>query len=268
MTLTNLFKKRTLIALLGASLLTACGGDKSAAQNDNTPPPTTDTPTKVLRVATEGAFPPYNFTNPDGTLAGFDIDIANGICDKMQVKCEIIAQDWDGIIPSLKAGKYDAIVAAMAVTEERKAQIDFSEPYYSTPLVFVAKKDSSFDPSNPNDILNNTITAQRGTISVDWLEKNHPKAKLQLQDTLTNSFLDLSAERTTAILVDKVAAVSWLQSDEGKNFAVKGQEISTDDNIAVAVDKGNAELLTKINDALTAMKADGTYDAILKKNNF
>lgn len=103
---------------------------------------------------------------------------------------------------------------------------------------------------------------------MDWLEKNHPKAKLQLQDTLTNSFLDLSAERTTAILVDKVAAVSWLQSDEGKNFAVKGQEISTDDNIAIAVDKGNAELLGKINNALTTMRADGTYDAILKKNNF
>ncbi|MDO4426740.1 MAG: transporter substrate-binding domain-containing protein [Moraxella sp.] len=73
-------------------------------------------------------------------MAGFDMDIANALCEKMQVTCDIKAQDWDGIIPSLKTGKYDAIVSGMGIAPERQEQIDFSQPYYSSPLAVVAKK--------------------------------------------------------------------------------------------------------------------------------
>lgn len=266
MKLTQLLHKRTLIALMSATLLTACGGDKASTAEPKAEPKS-DTPA-VLRVATEGAFPPYNYTNADGTLGGVDVDIANGICEKMQVKCEVIAQDWDGIIPSLKAGKYDAIIAAMSITEERKEQLDFSTPYLSNPLVFVAKVDSTFDPTNATEIDQSLIIAQRGTISVQWLEKTHPNAKLQLQDSLNNSFLDLSAGRGVAVLTDKAAAVDWLKGDKGKEFVIKGNDINVDDNMAVAIDKGRPELLAQINDAIAQMKADGSYDAILKKNGF
>lgn len=267
MSLTQLINKRTLIALFGATLLTACGGDK-ASTTEPKAEVNTEAPMEVLRVATEGAFPPYNYTNPDGSLAGFDVDIANAICDKMQVKCEIVAQDWDGIIPSLKVDKYDAIIAAMAVTAERREQLDFSEPYLSNPLVFVAKTDSAFDPTNQADIDNNIILTQRGTIAVTWLEKNHPKAKMQLQDTLNNSFLDVTAGRGAAVLVDKAAALTWLNTEGGQAFSIKGNDINIDDNMAVAVDKGKTELLAKINKALADMKADGTYDKIMEKNKF
>lgn len=268
MSLTQLINKRTLIALFGATLLTACGGDKASTTSEPKAEPKSDTPTKVLRIATEGAFPPYNYTNKDGSLGGFDVDIGNAICDKMQVKCEIVAQDWDGIIPSLKVDKYDAIIAAMAVTAERREQLDFSEPYLSNPLVFVAKTDSAFDPTNQADIDNNIILTQRGTIAVTWLEKNHPKAKMQLQDTLNNSFLDVTAGRGAAVLVDKAAALTWLNTEGGQAFSIKGNDINIDDNMAVAVDKGKTELLAKINKALADMKADGTYDKIMEKNKF
>lgn len=269
MNLTQLFNKRTLIAFMGATLLTACGGDKAnTATETKAEPQKSETPTEVLRIATEGAFPPYNYTNADGTLAGFDVDIANGICEKMQVKCEIVAQDWDGIIPSLKVGKYDAIIAAMAITEERKQQLDFSDPYLSNPLVFVAKTSSTFDPTNPAEVESNIIAVQRGTIAVTWMEQTHPKAKLQLQDTLNNSFLDLTADRAAAVVVDKAAAMTWLKTEGGKDFELKGKDINIDDNMAVAIDKGKPELLAKINKALADMKADGTYDAILVKNDF
>lgn len=258
---------KTMTALMTALVLSACGGDKPAEQQTSTAP-AKSADTAVLRIATEGAYAPYNFTNPDGSLGGFDVDIANAICEKLQVKCDIQAQDWEGIIPALKSGKYDAIVAAMSVTPERSEQVDFSTPYYANTLVFLAKEDSSFDPSKQADIDGTTIAAQRSTISSQWLEKTHPKAKLQLHDTLTNAFLDLSAGRAGAMIADKAPAFTWLQTDGGKGFAVKGDEISIDDNIAVAVDKGNAELLAKINKALEDMKADGTYQAILAKNNF
>lgn len=259
---------KTVLAMATAFALSACGGDNSASTTSTEQAQPAKSGETVLRIATEGAYAPYNFTNPDGSLGGFDIDIANAICDKMQVKCDIKAQDWEGIIPALKSGKYDAIVAAMSVTPERSEQVDFSTPYYANTLMFLAKQDSTFDPSKQSDIDSTTIAAQRSTISSQWLEKTHPKAKMQLHDTLTNAFLDLSAGRAGAMIADKAPALTWLQTEGGKGFAVKGEEIAIDDNIAVAVDKGNAELLEKINKAIADMKADGSYDAILAKNNF
>lgn len=257
--------KTGALALAMSAALVGCGGDKPAdtkADAGNA----TGGETQVLRIATEGAYPPFNNTLPDGSLVGFDVDIANALCEKMQVTCEINAQDWDGIIPALKTGKYDAIVAAMSVTPERSEQVDFSEPYFANALVFLAKNESTFDPASQADIDSNTIAAQRATISSQWLEKTHPNAKAQLYDTLTNAFLDLSAGRADAMVADKVPALEWLASEQGAGFSLKGSEIDINDNIAVAVDKGNAELLGKINDAIAAIKADGTYDAIVTKN--
>ncbi|OOS05359.1 amino acid ABC transporter substrate-binding protein, PAAT family [Moraxella cuniculi DSM 21768] len=239
--------------MLGALALTACGN-----QNN-----TTDS---VLRIATEGSYAPYNFTNPDGSLAGFDIDIANALCEKMQTQCQITAQDWDGIIPALKTGKFDAIVSAMSVTAERSEQVDFSKPYYINYLVFLAKNDSKFDPSSKTDIENAKITAQRSTISSQWLTQTYPNSKPQLYDTLDNAFIDLGNGRADAMISDKLPALTWLKSDLGKNFTIKGSDIDIDDKVAVAVDKGNTELLQKINDALDAIKADGTYEKIVIKH--
>lgn len=260
-------KKLTFIAsIFTLNLLTACGNSDTPSSSTNN---STNTSEKaVLRIATEGAYAPYNYTNADGSLAGFDIDIAQAVCEKMQVACQISAQDWDGIIPALKTGKYDAIIAAMSVTPERSEQLDFSTPYYTNSLVFLAKSDSTFDPSKQTDIDNNKIAAQRATISSQWLEKTHPNAKAQLYDTLNNAFMDLGSGRADAMVADKVPALAWLKTEGGQGFVVKGDEIDINDNIAIAVDKGNTELLTKINAALDAIKADGTYDAIKAKNNF
>ena len=85
-----------------------------------------------LRIATEGAYPPFNSIDKDGKLIGFDIDIANALCDKMGVACTIRAQAWDGIIPGLLDRKYDVIVASMSITEKRKEQVNFTDKYYST----------------------------------------------------------------------------------------------------------------------------------------
>lgn len=255
--------KYWFLSALCAAVLMGCN-----QKPDNQDTPATDNHTateQVLKVATEGAYAPFNYTNADGSLGGFDIDVANALCDKMQVKCQINAQDWEGIIPALQQGKYDAIVAAMSVTPERSAQVAFSEPYYTNSLVFLAKNDSSFDPSRPEDIANTSIAAQRSTISSQWLQATHPNAHAQLYDTLDNAFLDLGAGRAGAMVADKVPALTWLKSELGKGFVVKGQEIDIQDHMAVAVKKDNEALLGQINQALAAIKSDGTYDAIVKK---
>src|SRR5215218_11067803 len=97
---------------------------------------------RTLKIATEGAYAPWNMTAAGGKLEGFEIDLANDLCTRMKVKCEIVAQDWDGIIPALSAKKYDAIMAGMSITDERKKTIDFSNPYAAGPNGFLVSKDS------------------------------------------------------------------------------------------------------------------------------
>src|SRR5215208_1375170 len=97
---------------------------------------------ETVKIATEGAYAPWNFTGAGGKLEGFEIDLANDLCSRMKVKCEIIAQDWDGIIPALQAKKYDAIMAGMSVTDERKKVIEFSRAYANAPNTFVVAANS------------------------------------------------------------------------------------------------------------------------------
>lgn len=252
-------KHTALVTLVSTLLLTACGSDKptDTATTANTHA------TQTLRIATEGAYAPFNYTNNDGSLAGFDVDIANALCAKMAVTCKINAQDWSGIIPALKTGKFDAIISAMSVTPERSEQVSFSEPYFINTLVFVAKNDSSFDPANPDNIKSAKISAQGSTISNQWLTQTYPDIKPTLHDTLDNAFIDLGNNRSDAIISDKLPAMTWLGSELGKGFAIKGNEIDINDKFAIAVNKGNDELLTKFNQALADIKANGTYDKIV-----
>lgn len=250
-----------LIAMAALLTLAGCSNGQNEANDTVSQEATTG---DVLRIGTEGAYAPFNYTNADGTLGGFDVEIANAICADMEVTCDITAQDWDGIIPGLKAGKYDAIVAAMSVTPEREQQVSFTEPYFSNTLVFLAKKDSPFDPSDSSDINAHSIAAQRSTISSQWLENTYPKANMKLYDTLSNAFLDLGSNRVDAMVSDKLPALEWLGTSAGSNYALKGEEIDINDNFAIAVRPGEA-LQEKINQSLANIKADGTYDEIHQK---
>ena len=270
--MTNQRFSKPMLAVAALLALAGCSNGQNqsndSASSDATETAKTDsasTEGNVLRIGTEGAYAPFNYTNADGTLGGFDIEIANAICADMQVTCEIMAQDWDGIIPGLKAGKYDAIVAAMSVTPERAQQVAFTDPYFSNALVFLAKKDSSFDPSNSSDIDSHSIAAQRSTISSQWLEKAYPKADMKLYDTLSNAFLDLGSGRVDAMISDKLPAIEWLSSPSGSNYVLKGDEIDINDNFAIAVRPNDEALQGKINTSLSNIKANGTYDKINQK---
>lgn len=250
---------KNLIALMVLGVAVA-GCNQQPVQN------TTPKADEILKVATEGAYAPFSYTLPDGSLAGFDVDIANALCDKMQVRCEIAAQEWEGIIPALKIGKFDAIVAAMSVTPERSEQVDFTKPYFSNALVFLAKEDSTFNPANPQDIDNASIAAQRSTISSQWLQKTYPNVRANLYDTLDNAFLDLGAGRSIAMIADKATAGVWLKSEAGTGFALKGDEIDINDTFAIAVNKGNDALKERIDQALDEIRQDGTYEALVAKH--
>ena len=129
-----------------------------------------------LRIGTEGAYPPFNELTSDGQLTGFDIDIARALCEEMKAECEFVTQDWDGIIPALQANRFDAIIASMSITEERKQQVDFTDPYYTNSLVFVAPKDSDLMPETAGD---KSIGVQEGTLAALYVEQQYPDADLR-----------------------------------------------------------------------------------------
>ncbi|WP_432474265.1 ABC transporter substrate-binding protein [Amphritea sp. HPY] len=211
-----------------------------------------------IRIATEGAYAPFNMVDANGQLQGFDVDVANALCAEMKADCEIVAQDWDGIIPGLRARKYDAIIASMSITEERLRVVDFSEPYYHNVLAFAGAKGKTLDTSEAG-LKGLTVGAQRATIAGQYLEdKLGNVVKVKLYDTQDNAYLDLASGRLDALLSDKFPAYDWLNSDSGQAFEFKGSDIDINDKIGIAVRKGDP-LTDKLNLALKTIVANGTY---------
>ena len=219
----------------------------------------------TVRIGTEGAYAPFNFIDSAGELQGFDVDIARAVCEKMGVECTYVAQDWDGIIPALTAGKYDAIFASMSITDERKQVIDFSRPYYNTPSAFVAAKGSGLGGNSPADLAGKSLGAQSSTIQANYLEEHYGDADHKLYPTQDEVNLDLVSGRIDALLVDKLVALDWLETDDGQCCELLADDIQIGGGVGAGVRQEDTELRDRISAAIDEIKADGTYDAINAK---
>ena len=222
-----------------------------------------------LRIGVEGAYPPFSFKQADGTLAGFDIDIAMALCAQMQRDCEMVEQEWDGMISALKAKKFDAIVASMSITEERKSQIDFSDKYYQTPARLVAKKDAGFE-GTPEGLTGKRIGVQRGATHQCYAEKMFPNAEIVLYGTQQEVFRDLALGRVDAELSDSmISQESFLSKPEGADYAFLGGDHTDLDcygeGVGIAIRKGNDALREALSAGITAIREDGTYQTINDK---
>lgn len=269
-----LFACATLMTLTG---LTACSkpADKASdtkASNSTSATTTTTTTTsttattspmagKKVRIATEGAYPPFNFKNPDGSLGGFDVDVAKAVCAQIQADCEMVAQDFDGLIPGLVAKKYDGIIAGMSITPERQQQVDFTAPYFKNTMVWLAPKSGKF---NLQAITGLKLGGQRSTTPGAYLQEHYGKNNdIKLYDTYDNAYLDLKAGRVDAVLSEKVPGVEWLKQN-GTQFGFVGDEIDNNDNLGMAVRKGDP-LKAEFDKGLSAIQANGQLVALEKK---
>ena len=215
-----------------------------------------------LRIGTEGAYPPFNMIDSSGEVTGFDIDIAKALCERMDAECSVVISDWDGIIPALNTRRFDFLVASMSITEEREQAVDFTLPYYTNKLQFVAPKKSEFGVEEESL---KTIGAQRATIAGQWLEENMGDVvDIRLYDTQENAYLDMNAGRIDGVLADAFVQYEWLQSEAGANFEFKGEPVFSNDKIGIAVRKGDP-LRERLNKALQEIDDDGTYGAINAK---
>ncbi len=250
--------KLKALAVLTAVFLSACGGNADTAKTETAP---NDKNAAVIRIATETSFKPFSYLDTAGNPIGYEIDLANALCQEMKANCQIVPQEWDSLIPSLQADKSDAIMAGMSATAERALVVDFSEPYFNNTLVLVGKKGVDVSIT---DLAGKTVGTQQATVSADYLAKNQPKAIIKSYDKQDNAYLDLTAGRIEFMLSDIVPISDWLKSDAGKDFEIKGQPIDIKDHIAIAVRKGDP-LKDRFNTALAALKANGKYDEITNK---
>jgi len=229
---------------------------------------------KKIRIGVEGAYPPFSWTKPDGTLAGFDIDIARALVKAAGAEIKLVAQDWDGIIPALLARKYDAIIASMSITEERKKKVAFTDKYYNTPGKFACKKGAmaEFTRADVKAVLKGKkVGVQRATIHDRFVSEVGGKGVTVVRyGTQDELYLDLVSGRIDMLLADSVAtAEGFLKKPEGQPFEFVGPDLTEvkyfGTGAGIACRKQDKDLVELLNKAIKQIRADGTYKKIQDK---
>jgi arginine/ornithine transport system substrate-binding protein len=229
---------------------------------------------KMVRIGVEGAYPPFSYTTADGKLEGFDIDIARALGKAMGVEIKLVAQDWDGIIPALMARKYDAIIASMSITEERKKKVAFTNKYYQTPAKFICQKGKCKDFTREQvaeATAGKKIGVQRATIHDNFITDNGGKgAVVKRYATQDEAYMDLAAGRVDMLLADSVAiSEGFLKKPEGQNYQFVGPDLTDikyfGEGAGIAIRKKDKDLVELFNKAIDQIRADGTYKKIQDK---
>ncbi|ADP13138.1 MULTISPECIES: lysine/arginine/ornithine ABC transporter substrate-binding protein ArgT [Erwinia] len=226
---------------------------------------------KTLRIGTDPTYAPFEMKNAQGQLTGFDIDLANEICQRMETKCTFVESDFDALIPSLKAKKVDAIISSLSITAKRQQEIAFSEKLYAANSRLIAPKGSKIEPTLAS-LKGKTIGLLQGTTqetyaNQNWRPKGVTVTPYANQDLV---YQDLTAGRIDAAFQDEVAASEgFLKQPAGKDYAFAGPAVK-DENIfgvgtGIGLSKDNPELKSAIDKAFDEMRKDGTYAKLAKK---
>jgi polar amino acid transport system substrate-binding protein len=219
-----------------------------------------------LVIGTDSTYPPFEYVDASGQFLGFDMDIGRALCAEMKVECTFVSNDWDGIIPALQAKKFDMILSSMSITPERSALVDFTNKYYNTPPAIAVPKDSKI--TDVAGLKGKTIGAQSSTTHANYAEKHLADTELKLYPTADEYKLDISNGRVDAVIDDIVVLSQWVKSDAGACCKIL-TPLKSDPEIngvgaGIAVRKGDP-LKEKLNTAIAAIRANGTYKKIQDK---
>ncbi|MEI7616021.1 MAG: basic amino acid ABC transporter substrate-binding protein [Actinomycetota bacterium] len=211
----------------------------------------------ILTVGSDATYPPMEFKEGD-TIVGFDLDITKAIAEKMGLKLEYINTAWDGMFPAVAAHKFDMVISSITITDDRKKEMDFSDPYYNANQSVIIKAGSGIDSA---DKLNGKkIGVQIGTTSENEAKKITGSAVSTYDDNVM-AFEDLKAGRVDAIMCDSPVGDYYTVKNAG--YAI-GFKINTNEFYGIGFAKDTPELVKAVNSALAAIKTDGTYDKIFK----
>lgn len=220
-----------------------------------------------LRIGFAVGYAPFSEIASDGQLKGFEIDLANALCARMGVQCASSIIDFDGLMPALQSRKIDAIMASMSITPEREQTIAFSTPYYYSPARLIASTDAKLAVT-PAGLKGKRIGVERGTVHERFLAEAFKDSQVVRYGTQDQAFLDLKSGRLDAVLADAVVAqFGFLNKSDGRGFGLVGPDFRDakyfGKGIGVGLRKADAATLGKqINDALAALRANGTLKAL------
>jgi len=215
----------------------------------------------TLRVGVEGNYPPFSKMGPDGQLGGFDIDIARALCAEMGVSCKLVQQEWDGMMPALRAKKFDMVVASMTMSPERLKAADFSDPYYDVPSRWVARA-GAFKDASPAALKGKRIIVLRNSPRAKYVAERYKDSDVLLVARETDVYLELAAGRgDIGFGSSVVSGDAFLKVPQGRGHAQVGPMVTIDGGggVGVAFRKGDDALRLRVNAALKAIKANGTY---------
>lgn len=262
--------KLTSLALgLTLLLATGCGGNQAgnstqkAGTQTQAASSSSDTPTSKegeLRFAMSGMYKPFNYIQ-DGELVGFDVEIGKALAQRMGMKPVPVTNPWETIIQGLKAGRYDAIIGSMAITEKRKEQVNFSRPYYrSGAQIFVQEGNTAIQ--GPDELKGKKIGVVKASTFRDVALKLTDQDKVIGYDSDVIALQDLETGRLDAVITDQVVGLAAMK--EGLKIKDVGKPLYVDE-MAIAIRKEDIQLLEDINKALNEIIKDGTYQVISEK---
>lgn len=254
--------KETTAAAEAKTEATEAAGESKEAAEESTEAPSEkedgEAAGGTLVMATNAEFPPYEFYE-DSKIVGIDAEIAQAIADKLGMELVIEDMSFDAIIPSVTSGKADFGAAGMTVTEERMQSVDFTDTYATSTQVIIVAEGS--DITNVDGLTGKIIGVQLGTTG-DMLAGDIEGATVERYNKGMEAVESLKQNKVDAVVIDQATAKAFVSNNEGITIL---DEALTDEEYAIAVKKGNTELVEKMNGAIADLKADGTLDKIVAK---
>ena len=224
----------------------------------------------VVRIAVEGAFPPFNYVDSNGQLQGFDVDVARALCEAAEMKCEFVIQEWTGMIPNLLGHRYDAIISSLSMSAERRQKVAFSPKYYDSPSVFIVRKGSGPKGVLPNDLKGLRLGITSETSQEAYIKRFYTEVPTTVFHASPDLYKGLADGSVDIIIEDKLAIYDWLaNTKDGSCCEFTGPDIKDveyfGDGAGIALRPADSALLARFSKALDAIQSNDVYDTINAK---
>ncbi|NAZ55421.1 transporter substrate-binding domain-containing protein [Vibrio toranzoniae] len=217
-----------------------------------------------IKFAMEATYAPFEYMDENNQIQGFDVDLANALCEEMKATCTFHNQAFDSLIPALKFKRYDAAISAMDITEARLQQVNFSDAYYDNSAAFISIEGKVADQAA---LEGKRIGVQNGSTHQSYLLEQLPGVTTVPYSSYQDAFIDMKNGRIDSVFGDTAVVAEWFKKQD--NLTYVGDQVTNQEyfgnGFGIAVNKSNPELVAQLNTALAAVKANGEYDKIFNK---
>ncbi|MDO9146677.1 MAG: ABC transporter substrate-binding protein [Hydrogenophaga sp.] len=261
------------LSLIGAAALVGCGKTETpapaapASETSAAPAPAV---LPELKVAIDPTYEPFTFKTSDGKPTGFDVDIAEALCNEIKRKCVYVEQVWDSMIPGLQAKKYDVIISSMSITDDRKKVVDFTDKYYNTPSRIVVRTDTPF--TDLNSLKGKSIGVLKGSTQEKYAMGDLKPVGVRVvpYEAQDQVYLDIKSGRLDGTVADSVEVTGgFLRKPEGQGYGFVGPVLNDVKyfgyGVGIALRQGETALRDELNAGIKAIRANGVYESISKK---